>query len=258
MHVGDPVENKTSKLWQFGPGLQGQNARRKLTDDGKAYVEIMTGTFSNNQPDYSWILPHAVKDAKNYWYPLRDIEMAKNATVDASVTLQMRDANTVFYGFNTTQAFSNAKLVLKYGDQTLVEKTINILYSALLRKLGKTDQALEFVDELLEYDPLNFSAFYEKGLLQGNGSLAQWHNNMQEVDNNYLEIATNYMNAGLLDNGIALLSSLENPSNPLIYYYQAWFYSALGDTIKAAEMLKLAKNTPLWKKKATLRSGTPN
>ena len=55
VHVGDPNINKTSKLWQFGPGLQGQNARRKLTDDGKAYVELMTGTFSNNQPDYSWI-----------------------------------------------------------------------------------------------------------------------------------------------------------------------------------------------------------
>ena len=79
VHVGDPIENNASKLWQFGPGLQGQNARRKLTDDGKAYVELMTGTFSNNQPDYSWILPHSVKDAQNYWYPIRDLEIVKNS-----------------------------------------------------------------------------------------------------------------------------------------------------------------------------------
>ncbi len=454
VHVGDPVENKTSKLWQFGPGLQGQNARRKLTDDGKAYVEIMTGSFSNNQPDYSWILPHSVKDAKNYWYPLRDIEIAKNSTVDASVTLQMRDAKTVFYGFNTTQAFNNAKVVLKYGDQVVEEKTINIdpatpftatykgkttideyqlytelqdsdgkvlvsyepyqlqhpelpepqekvknpeeiesvedlyltgrfveqfkrpgmnpddyylaglekspndyrlnlamgmrrldqtryqealdylqtaadklkvkyyqpkegelfyylgmaqkqlgqieeayhnfaqstwyyawhsagyyqlaqmesqagnyekaleyiqsayanntkdgritvLYAALLRKLNQPEQAQELLDDLLEYDPLYFAAYYEKSLLQGNPSLAKWHQNMQDVDNNYLEVATNYMNAGLLDDGIALLSSLETPTNPLVHYYHAWFYSEMGENAKATEMLNLAKNTLL-------------
>ena len=126
VHVGDPHENSASKLWQFGPGLQGQNARRKLTDDGKAYVELMTGTFSNNQPDYSWILPHSVKDAKNYWYPLRDLEVVKNSTIDASVTLQMRDTKTVFYGFNTTSVFKNAKSVLKNGDVILAEKVIDI------------------------------------------------------------------------------------------------------------------------------------
>ncbi|WP_161991932.1 DUF5107 domain-containing protein [Flagellimonas algicola] len=126
VHVGDKHENNASKLWQFGPGLQGQNARRKLTDDGKAYVELMTGTFSNNQPDYSWILPHSVKDAKNYWYPIRDLEVVKNSTVDASVTLQMRNAKSVFYGFNTTSAFKNAKVILKSGASVLVEKNIDI------------------------------------------------------------------------------------------------------------------------------------
>ena len=126
VHVGDPYKNSASKLWQFGPGLQGQNARRKLTDDGKAYVELMTGTFSNNQPDYSWILPHSAKNAKNYWYPLRDLEIVKNSNIDASVALQMRNAKTIFYGFNTTSVFKNAKSILKNGDVILEEKTIDI------------------------------------------------------------------------------------------------------------------------------------
>lgn len=126
IHVGDVYKNKTSKLWQFGPGLQGQNARRKLTDDGKAYVELMTGTFSNNQPDYSWFSPNETKDAKNYWYPLRDLEMVKNANLDATVTLQLKNPKTVFYGFNTTHSFENVKAVLKYQNQILAENTFNI------------------------------------------------------------------------------------------------------------------------------------
>jgi tetratricopeptide (TPR) repeat protein len=126
VHVGDVYNNRTSKLWQFGPGLQGQNARKKLTDDGKAYVELMTGTFSNNQPDYSWFFPHSVKGALNYWYPIRDLEIVKNANIDASVALNMKDAKNVFYGFNTTKKYSNAKAVLKYDNQEVASKIINI------------------------------------------------------------------------------------------------------------------------------------
>ena len=126
VHVGDINKNSTSKLWQFGPGLNGQNARRKLTDDGKAYVELMTGTFSNNQPDYSWFSPNSVKDAKNFWYPLRDLEIVKNANINATVTLQLKDPKTVFYGFNTTQTYKNVRAILKYGSKILAEKSFDI------------------------------------------------------------------------------------------------------------------------------------
>ncbi|WP_373060138.1 DUF5107 domain-containing protein [Zunongwangia sp. H14] len=454
VHVGDPIENSTSKLWQFGPGLQGQNARRKLTDDGKAYVELMTGTFSNNQPDYSWILPHSVKDAKNYWYPIRNLEIVKNATTDASVTLQMRNDKTVFYGFNTTRAFKNAHLSLKNGNEVLVEKTIdidpatpftatykakgaldeyklhvelkdsegnqlvsytpykpqhpelpepqekvkkpeelesvedlyltgrfveqfsragidpddyylaalekspddyrvnialgirrinqtkyqealpylntaaeklhikyhqpkegelyyymglaqkelgqfddayrnfgratwyyqwsasgnfelaqleskkgnyekaldhikeaystntkdgriNILYSALLRKLGRKERAKELMEHLLAYDPLNFAALYEESLLNGDGSLVKWQKNMQDVENDYLEVATWYMNAGLLKDGISLLSEIEDTKNPLTSYYLSWFYAKISENEKALEAQKQAKGGSL-------------
>ena len=126
LHVGDVYENRTSKLWQFGPGLNGQNARRKLTDDGRAYVELMTGSFSNNQPDYGWFFPHSVKDAKNYWSPIRDLEIVKNANKDAAVTLQMRDSSTVFYGFNTTQLFAGAQSVLRYKGIIIERNIIDI------------------------------------------------------------------------------------------------------------------------------------
>ncbi len=454
VHVGDPHENNASKLWQFGPGLQGQNARRKLTDDGKAYVELMTGTFSNNQPDYSWIQPHSVKDAKNYWYPLRDLEVVKNATIDASVTLQMRNTKTVFYGFNTTSVFKNAKSVLKNGDIVLAEKVIDIdpanpftqtyksrkplneyelhialfdsdgnelvsyqpyklkkpklpkpqeevkaaseynsvedlyltgrfveqfnrpgknpddyylaalkkspndyrtnialgkrrlnqmkysealkylqtaadklnvkyyqpkegelyyfrglahqalgnseeaykdlarstwyyqwfsagnfqlaqienqkgnldkaleyireaystntrdsritvLYAALLRKKGNTEKAKILLDEQLAYDPLNFAAIYEQNLLSGKSDMTDWHKNMQDVENNYLEIATNYMNAGLLEDGIKLLSGLENPKNPLVHYYLAYLHDQNEDQNKAEGYRASAQNCAL-------------
>jgi tetratricopeptide (TPR) repeat protein len=164
VHVGDTYKSRASKLWQFGPGLEGQNARRKLTDDGKAYVELMTGTFSNNQPDYSWFAPHMVKSAKHYWYPLKELEIAKNATRNAAVTLQMRDGKTVFYGVNTSQRFDDAKLVLTYGGEVVVSESITVdpahPYTATWRSMDELDEyriRLAFMDadgsEIVAYTP---------------------------------------------------------------------------------------------------------
>src|ERR1035437_8543656 len=69
---------------------------------------------------------------------------------------------------------------------------ITILYSALLRKQGEQEKALALVNKLLEFDPLNFSAIYEKELLKGNSSLVKWHKNMQDIDNNYQCLAYSY------------------------------------------------------------------
>jgi len=449
VHVGDVYHNRTSKLWQFGPGLEGQNARRKLTDDGKAYVELMTGSYSNNQPDYGWFTPYSVKEATNFWYPIRNLEIVKNANLNACVTLQMRDNKTVFFGFNTTQLYQGAKAILKYGDETLSSQTLDIdpakpftstfkskneldeyllyaelqdasgnilvsytpykpknpdlpetqkevlspkeiesvedLYlagrfvdqfsrpgrnpddyyfealkkspndyrvnialgirrvgewryaeaekylmtaynklqvayfqpkegelfyylalaqkglgkteeayrnffqatwyyewfsaayyqlaliessrgnyekalefaqnaystniydgsivvinSALMRRSGQKSEALALVNKLLEKDPINFAAIYEKELLESNGSMEKWQKNMQDVENNYIEIILTYVKSGLYDDGLRLISSLQNPKNPLVYFYLAWLYEKTGQPAKAKEMLTAA------------------
>lgn len=126
-----------------------------------------------------------------------------------------------------------------YSTNTL-DGRISILYSGILRKLGKHEKALDLIEKLINFDPINFVAYYEKDLITGNDILSTLQGNMQDVDNNYLEIAVNYMNVGMLDEGIALLSSLENPSNPLVNYYLAWFYDKSGQKEKANEQLAVA------------------
>ena len=122
---------------------------------------------------------------------------------------------------------------------------ITVLYSSLLRKNGEKDKANSLLEKQITYDPLNFAAIYEKGLLEGKSSMSEWHKNMQDIENNYLEIATHYMNAGLLEDGVALLSTLDNPKNPLVHYYLSWFNSNLGNDIKAKEYLSSAENCSL-------------
>jgi tetratricopeptide (TPR) repeat protein len=112
-----------------------------------------------------------------------------------------------------------------------------VLNSALLRHLNRKAEALALVNKLLEKDPINFSAIYEKELLEGAGSMAKWQKNMQDVENNYIDIALTYLKAGLYDDGLHILESLQNPKNPLVTYYLAWLYDKSGQSAKSAEKL---------------------
>ena len=77
------------KLWEWGPGPEGQMWDRILTETDGPYIEIMAGAFSDNQPDYSWIQPHEVKVVKQYWYPIRGIGGAKHANLEGALNLEV-------------------------------------------------------------------------------------------------------------------------------------------------------------------------
>lgn len=97
-----------------------------LTEEDGAYLELMVGTYSDNQPDYSWIGPNEVRVTKQYWYPVKKIGGAKNVTLEGAVNVVRKDPRTVMVGFNATAAYPGAKVLVKAGDKVLLERTLNI------------------------------------------------------------------------------------------------------------------------------------
>lgn len=97
-----------------------------LTEEDGAYLELMVGTFSDNQPDYSWIGPNEVRVTKQYWYPIKKIGGAKNATLEAAVNVERKSPTSVMVGFNATSLYKGAKVVVKAGGTVLAEETITI------------------------------------------------------------------------------------------------------------------------------------
>ena len=45
------------KFWTWGNGPRGRMWDKILTDTDGPYIELMTGAYSDNQPDYSWLQP---------------------------------------------------------------------------------------------------------------------------------------------------------------------------------------------------------
>ncbi len=118
------------KLWEWGPSPQGSLWDTKvLTDRDGPYAELMAGAFSDNQPDYSWIQPCETKQVRQYWYPLRGIGGVKKANLQAAANLEIRKGpkkRTAFLGFNTTSSCKGARVLLRAGTDTLLEKKIDI------------------------------------------------------------------------------------------------------------------------------------
>ena len=84
----------------------------------------MSGDFSDNQPDYSWIQPSETRVASTYWFPIRGIAGAKNANLNGAVNLEVEPSGKAHLGFSATQEFRGAKVMLTAGSQTLFEQNV--------------------------------------------------------------------------------------------------------------------------------------
>lgn len=113
------------KLFHWGVHQFGKNWCKNLTDNGSCYVELMTGVYTDNQPDFSWLAPYETKEFEQYWYPIAGIGKVKNATIDAAINVEPRDGG-LFIGVQSTGVFENARLVIECKGETLFDQALNL------------------------------------------------------------------------------------------------------------------------------------
>ena len=61
------------KQWTWGNDEFGYAWDRELTDADGPYVELMAGVYTDNQPDFSFLMPYETKTFSQYWYPIQRI-----------------------------------------------------------------------------------------------------------------------------------------------------------------------------------------
>lgn len=89
LHVADHHVAPGKKQWTWGNGDFGRAWDRNLTDADGPYIELMTGVFTDNQPDFSWLKPQEEKTFVQYFLPYKGVGRVGNATRDAAVGLQL-------------------------------------------------------------------------------------------------------------------------------------------------------------------------
>lgn len=121
LHVADHHISPGKKQWTWGCGDFGKAWDRNLTDEDGPYIELMTGVYTDNQPDFTWLKPFEEKTFKQYFMPYKAVGQVKNATINGAVNLEVKE-NQIAVCVYTTGRYENAKVVLTYDNVTVFEK----------------------------------------------------------------------------------------------------------------------------------------
>ncbi len=125
LHVADHHISPGKKQWTWGNGDFGRAWEQNLTDEDGPYVELMTGVYTDNQPDFSWLQPFEEKTFEQYFLPYKAVGQVKNATREAAVHLSCENgqAHIIVYA---TGLYPAARILLEAAGKTLLDKTVRL------------------------------------------------------------------------------------------------------------------------------------
>ncbi|OOQ58750.1 tetratricopeptide repeat protein [Mucilaginibacter pedocola] len=162
LHVANHHVSPGKKQWTWGHSDFGQAWDRNLTDEDGPYIELMTGVFTDNQPDFSWLMPNEEKTFTQYFLPYRELGMVKNASKDILLALSKAD-DRVTLKVQVTSLQENLHISLSYKGEELLSLTETLSPEAVLVKeiavdAGLNEQELLLIItqnnlEVLRYEP---------------------------------------------------------------------------------------------------------
>lgn len=112
LHVANHYIAPGKKQWTWGHGDFGMAWDRNLTDEDGPYIELMTGVYTDNQPDFAWLQPNEEKSWVQYFMPYAEVGYVKNANKDAIVNIELKDGKTDIILY-TSSEFKNLRVVLE-------------------------------------------------------------------------------------------------------------------------------------------------
>ena len=95
VHIADRHIAPGKKQWTWGNHPFGYAWDRELTDDSGPYIELMAGVYTDNQPDFTYLLPYETKTFSQYWWPYKNLGPVKNANTKLAVSLGNGKAGVV-------------------------------------------------------------------------------------------------------------------------------------------------------------------
>lgn len=122
LHVADHHISPGKKQWTWGNGDFGQFWDRNLTDEDGPYIELMTGVFTDNQPDFTWLKPGEEKTFVQYFMPYKGVGRVGNATKEAAVSMTFAEEGRAVLKVYVTAAHENARIIVREKDRILFEE----------------------------------------------------------------------------------------------------------------------------------------
>lgn len=126
LHVADHHISPGKKQWTWGNGDFGRTWDRNLTDGDGPYIELMTGVFTDNQPDFTWLKPQEEKTFVQYFMPYKGVGRVGNATKEAMVSISEPANGSVTLKVYATGVYEHASIRVMEKGQVLCETTADL------------------------------------------------------------------------------------------------------------------------------------
>ncbi|MFI3322925.1 MAG: DUF5107 domain-containing protein [Rikenellaceae bacterium] len=126
LHIADHNVSPGKKQWTWGNCDFGRAWDRNLTDEDGPYIELMTGMYCDNQPDFTWLQPYEEKTWKQYFMPYQEVGMVKNATCDAIVNIEVCDDDNMKVIVYASAAHTAARIIMSVEDKVYLDKVTAI------------------------------------------------------------------------------------------------------------------------------------
>ncbi|MEZ4808977.1 MAG: DUF5107 domain-containing protein [Allomuricauda sp.] len=124
LHVANHHISPGKKQWTWGNGDFGLAWDRNLTDNNGPYIELMCGVYTDNQPDFSWLMPYEEKTFDQYFMPYQNVGVIKNANKDLLMNLEIEGEKATIKVY-ATGFFHNATVCLKANDTIYFEEQLH-------------------------------------------------------------------------------------------------------------------------------------
>jgi len=186
LHVASHHFSPGKKQWTWGNGDFGRAWDRNLTDETtpeeakrwdidrkgfRPYIELMAGVYTENQPDFTWLMPYEEKRFVQYFMPYRELGVVKQASKDLIMNIEEIGEGAVrFKVFATSK--QEVRIVLKSDNgTTYYNKEVTITPKEVLT---------ETVDvKGTKFNELTFDIL--KTFNYGSRSVLQWHAESDDI-----------------------------------------------------------------------------
>lgn len=121
IHIANHHVSPGKKMFTWGLSKLAKSWEQALTDTDGPYCELMAGSYSNNQPDFTWLNPYETKCFSEFWYPLGPLGKASFATLEAAVHVDLAGGTL---RVQTTAVQHDLRVTLRCGERCLLDSKV--------------------------------------------------------------------------------------------------------------------------------------
>jgi tetratricopeptide (TPR) repeat protein len=109
LHHASHYTSPGKKMFTWGYTNLAKDWERALTDTDGPYLELMASSYSDNQPDFTWIEPYETKEFVQTWYPYKELGEVQAANDRAAFSCR-REGGRLSLGLYATENLARSSL----------------------------------------------------------------------------------------------------------------------------------------------------